>query len=101
LSDDDSEERYFTDPNSSTSAAAVSRYPPPRPADERGYVVRRSVMEDGTRPEYVIPVGSADGAWGMIKCVGRFRGEGWMSLWKGKMFILLLLYTINANGCIL
>jgi hypothetical protein len=41
-------------------------------------------MQDaGTRPEYVIPVGSAAGVWAMVKSLGRFRGEGWLSLWKG------------------
>jgi fusion and transport protein UGO1 len=52
-------------------------------SDEQGYIVRRSVLEEGTRPEYIIPVGSADGVWGMIKRIGRFRGEGWLALWKG------------------
>lgn len=51
--------------------------------DEQGYVIRRSVLEEGTRPEYIIPVGSANGVWGMMKRVGRFRGEGWLALWKG------------------
>jgi len=40
-------------------------------------------LEEGTRPEYIIPVGSADGVWGMMKRIGRFRPEGWLSLWKG------------------
>lgn len=68
---------YFTDPNVTPHTAAL------RPTDEQGYVVRRSVLEEGTRPEYIIPVGSANGVWGMMRRVGRFRGEGWLSLWKG------------------
>ncbi|KAI9511782.1 mitochondrial carrier [Russula earlei] len=80
MSDDESgEELYFTEPLNS----GTSRYPIPRPADERGYVVRKNVMEESTRPDYVIPVGSADGVWAMMKTVGRFRGEGWLALWKG------------------
>ena len=80
ISDDESgEESYFTDPLSS----GPSRYPVPRPADERGYVVRKNVMEESTRPDYIIPMGSADGVWGMMKKLGRFRGEGWLALWKG------------------
>ncbi|KAI0318988.1 mitochondrial carrier domain-containing protein [Amylostereum chailletii] len=79
LSDDSGEDSYFADPASS----GPSRYPAPRPADERGYIVRKSVLEEGTRPEYVIPVGSADGVWGMIKRLGRFQNEGWLALWKG------------------
>jgi len=75
--DDDS---YFVDPN-----GLPAHRPPTLRArtDEQGYVVRRSVLEEGTRPEYIIPVGSADGVWGMMKRVGRFRSEGWLALWKG------------------
>jgi fusion and transport protein UGO1 len=79
LSDSSNDDSYFADPHNATPA----RYPAPRMADEQGYVIRRSVLEEGTRPEYIIPVGSADGVWGMIKRVGRFRGEGWLALWKG------------------
>ena len=80
ISDDESgEESYFADPLNSVS----SRFPVPHPADERGYVVRRNVMEESTRPDYVIPVGSADGVWAMMKKLGQFRGEGCLALWKG------------------
>jgi fusion and transport protein UGO1 len=80
ISDDESgEESYFADPLNS----GPSRYPVPRPADERGYVVRKNVMEESTRPDYTIPMGSADGVWDMMKKLGRFRGEGWLALWKG------------------
>jgi fusion and transport protein UGO1 len=70
---------YFADPSNPNHV----RYTRPRPVDERGYVVRRSVMEEGTRPEYVIPVSSSDGVWGMVKRVGRFNAEGWLALFKG------------------
>jgi hypothetical protein len=76
----DNGDTYFTDPHSPGTA---KRYPAPRPTDEQGYVIRRSVLEEGTRPEYIIPVGSVDGVWNMIKRVGRFRSEGWLALWKG------------------
>jgi hypothetical protein len=42
------------------------------------------VLEDGTRPEYIIPVGSMNGTWDMVKRAAAFRGEGWLSLWKGE-----------------
>ncbi|KAK0465246.1 mitochondrial carrier domain-containing protein [Desarmillaria tabescens] len=70
-------ESYFADPE------ITPRMRHPAQVDEHGYVIRRSVLEEGTRPEYIIPVGSANGVWGMIKRVGRFRGEGWLALWKG------------------
>ena len=40
-------------------------------------------MEESTRPDYVIPIGSVDGVWAMMKKLGQFRGEGWLALWKG------------------
>ncbi|TEB35109.1 mitochondrial carrier [Coprinellus micaceus] len=77
LSDSSGEgDSYFADPN-------APRHQPALRTDEQGYVIRRSVLEEGTRPEYIIPVGSADGTWAMLKRVGRFRGEGWLALWKG------------------
>jgi mitochondrial fusion and transport protein UGO1 len=69
---------YFADPSSSTPRRRSSRL-----TDDKGYVIRRSVLDEEARPEYIIPVGSADGVWGMIKRIGRFRGEGWLALWKG------------------
>ncbi|KAG1908392.1 mitochondrial carrier domain-containing protein [Suillus fuscotomentosus] len=79
LSDSTNEdESYFADP-----AASHTKYPAPKPVDDQGYVIRTSVLEDGTRPEYIIPVGSMNGTWDMVKRVATFRGEGWLSLWKG------------------
>lgn len=79
LSDSTNEdESYFADP-----AASHIKYPAPKPVDDQGYVIRTSVLEDGTRPEYIIPVGSMNGTWDMVKRVAVFRGEGWLSLWKG------------------
>ncbi|OJA21243.1 hypothetical protein AZE42_02526 [Rhizopogon vesiculosus] len=79
LSDSTNEdESYFADP-----AASHPKHSAPKPVDDQGYVVRTSILEDGTRPEYIIPVGSMNGAWDMVKRVAAFRGEGWLSLWKG------------------
>jgi fusion and transport protein UGO1 len=88
--DSNEEDSYFADPSSSSR---TRKYLKPQPVDEQGYVVRKSVMEDGTRPEYIIPVGSASGVWNMIKHVGRFRMEGWTSLWKGEQDYLKYLQT--------
>jgi fusion and transport protein UGO1 len=49
-------------------------------------------LEDGTRPEFIIPVGSMNGAWDMVKRVATFRGEGWLSLWKGESLLLAVSY---------
>ena len=92
ISDDESgEESYFADPLNSVS----SRFPVPHPADEQGYVVRRNVMEESTRPDYVIPVGSVNGVWSMMKKLGQFRGEGWLALWKGPC---LTCYSSERNA---
>ncbi|KAF5311986.1 hypothetical protein D9619_003405 [Psilocybe cf. subviscida] len=81
LSDDSEHDSYFADPHATPT---IRKPPAPRArTDEQGYVIRKSVLEEGTRPEYIIPVGSADGVWGMMKRAGRFRAEGWLALWKG------------------
>lgn len=77
LSDSSNDDTYFADPQATSSHAA------PRHTDDQGYVIRRSVLEQGTRPEFIIPVGSAGGVWDMMKRIGRFRGEGWLALCKG------------------
>ncbi|KAI8995429.1 mitochondrial carrier [Trametes punicea] len=78
LSDSSNEnDSYFADPT------AERPLKPPRPADEHGYIIRQSILDEGTQPEYVIPVGSADGTWGMMKRLASFRAEGWLALWKG------------------
>lgn len=79
---------YFADPHTLSSELEESR--PPRPVDERGYIVRQSVLDEDTTPEYVIPVGSASGTWGMMKRLVRFRSEGKLALWKGAFVTLSL-----------
>ncbi|KAF8213473.1 mitochondrial carrier [Mycena galopus ATCC 62051] len=74
--EDDDNDSYFADPNATPHAGFSAS----RQTDEP---VRRSVLEEGTRPEYIIPVGSASGVWGMMRRVSRFRSEGWLALWKG------------------
>lgn len=32
----------------------------------------------------MLPLGSVDGVWAMIKQVGRWKPEGWLALWKGQ-----------------
>ncbi|KAG9314630.1 mitochondrial carrier domain-containing protein [Chiua virens] len=72
------EESYFVEPGT-----VPTHHPAPKLVDDRGYMIRTSVMEDGTRPEYIIPIGSARTCWGMIQRLVGFHGEGWLSLWKG------------------
>ncbi|KAH9853120.1 mitochondrial carrier [Lenzites betulinus] len=83
--DDDAELSDSSNENDSYFADPTAERPPkpPRPADEHGYIIRQSVLEEGTQPDYVIPVGSADGTWGMMKQLAGFRAEGWLALWKG------------------
>jgi|SRR6266511_5325000 len=104
--DDDNAESYFADPNAprhTDSNNSTNTRPPLTRSrvDEHGYIVRRSVLEEGTRPEYIIPVGSVSGVWGMMKRVGRHRTEGWLSLWKGAyiQLILEIIITLSSQGC--
>ncbi|KAG6869141.1 hypothetical protein C0993_012239 [Termitomyces sp. T159_Od127] len=89
LSDSSEDDSYFADPQ-----AGPARHPVSRSTDEQGYIMRRSVLEEGTRPEYIIPVGSANGVWGMMKRIGSFRSEGYLALWKG-MYTLLVLNPVS------
>ncbi|KIJ40187.1 hypothetical protein M422DRAFT_257021, partial [Sphaerobolus stellatus SS14] len=81
LSEGSSDEAYFQDPTSSAPTAP----PKPRPSDEEGYVLRRSILEEETRPEYVMPITITHGVWSMIKKITRWRNEGWFALWKGTL----------------
>ena len=59
------------------------------------YIVRRSVMEEGTRPEYTIPISSSNYVWGMVKRVGMFNAEGWLALFKGESSMRL---SVTSSG---
>ena len=108
---EESADSYFADPLQSQTSSGTNleisghvpanRPPAPRAiVDEHGHIVRRSVLEEGTRPEYIIPVGSASGVWGMMKRIGRYRTEGWFALWKGlyKSRILVVQLLIENNS---
>ncbi|KAI0095276.1 mitochondrial carrier domain-containing protein [Irpex rosettiformis] len=71
-------ESYFADPSAEDAAC-----PPLRAVDEKGYVMRQSVTDDTVRQSYIIPVGCAAGASGMMVKLRHFHSEGWFSLWKG------------------
>ncbi|CAE6432477.1 unnamed protein product [Rhizoctonia solani] len=81
---DASGDSYFHDPDEPRSRIRLEPTEP-RLADEEGYVVRRSVSDKATRPQFIIPIGPSEGVWGMIKRVGRWQTEGWLSLWKGQL----------------
>jgi len=72
---------YFADPESTPKVLHARR------EDD----VRRSTVKERFSSEFVIPVGSVDGVWGMMKQLGRFRGEGWFALWKGTASYPLIL----------
>lgn len=87
-------EAYFADlPNLSTShSTAFAPPPPPRPTSPSGYLLRTGVRDErlGTKPEWIMPVVVQGGVWDMIKTVGRWKGEGWASLWKGQLTTCIL-----------
>ncbi len=51
--------------------------------------MRKSVLDDGARPEFVVPVVFTGGVWEMIKAIARGR-EGWLGLWKGAFTTFIL-----------
>ncbi|EIN13666.1 mitochondrial carrier [Punctularia strigosozonata HHB-11173 SS5] len=72
------DDSYFADPSDPDSTRAYRSQ-----QGGRGAARHTGAAGGLVEPEYVIPVGSASGVWGMIKRVGRFRGEGWLALEKG------------------
>ena len=75
------EDNYFAD----EAAESSSRVNTPRPIDDRGYIVRQSVTDSATRPDWIIPPGTVSGVWDMMKQVIRWKPEGWLALWKGTL----------------
>lgn len=65
--------------------SATASYRRPRPSDASGYLVRRSIFDESTKPEYTLPVIVQGGTMDMIKAIFRWRGEGAWSLWKGQL----------------
>ncbi|KAK4052153.1 hypothetical protein OIV83_002448 [Microbotryomycetes sp. JL201] len=100
LEDEAEAESYFADLD---GAGRPSFAPPtgedvaPRPTSPSGYLLRSGVKDErfGTKPEWVMPIVVQGGVWDMIRTVGKWKGEGWASLWKGQMttFIVDVLTT--------
>lgn len=98
LLDEDDAEAYFHD------IASRPRRPDPtlysgrkkrRMVDASGYVMRKSVYDDGARPDFVMPVVVRGGVWEMMKAVGRGK-EGWLGLWKGSFTSFILEVTSST-----
>jgi len=79
----DSEDSYFHDPDTIVETQGTAL----RPATVAGQRHSRKEAEtDGHSPaslNYMMPIGPSNGVWGMMKRVGRWRSEGWSSLFKG------------------
>ncbi|SJX60587.1 related to UGO1-outer membrane component of the mitochondrial fusion machinery [Sporisorium reilianum f. sp. reilianum] len=92
LSDEDDADAYFRDVTSRPSRPDTSLYSgrkKRRMVDASGYVMRKSVYDQGARPEFVMPVVVRGGVWEMMKAVGRGK-EGWLGLWKGSLTSFIL-----------
>ncbi|CAD6573204.1 MAG: hypothetical protein CYPHOPRED_005092 [Cyphobasidiales sp. Tagirdzhanova-0007] len=105
LSDEDDAQAYFHDLNNSSTGnqhsgtrrapdgGARRRRPPletpsisvTRDRDASGYIIRRSIFEQSTKPEWILPFTVTGGVWDMMKAIGRWKSEGWLSLWKGQL----------------
>jgi fusion and transport protein UGO1 len=89
---DASAESYFHDPAREAFSAATrleveASQKRVQPTDAYGYVLRQSVNDESTRPDYVMAVGRSDGVWTMIRRIREFKPEGWPALWKCLSFI--------------
>lgn len=95
IEDEGDAEAYFEDlraasgPSFQPPGGGNSSLAPPRPTSPGGYLTRGGVVGAdsalGTRPEWIMPIVVQGGVWDMIKAVGRWKGEGWASLWKGAL----------------
>jgi len=91
IEDEGDAEAYFEDLRAASGPSfqppGGSFLAPPRPTSPGGYLTRGGVVGAdsalGTRPEWIMPIVVQGGVWDMIKAVGRWKGEGWASLWKG------------------
>ncbi|ORY90706.1 mitochondrial carrier domain-containing protein [Leucosporidium creatinivorum] len=93
IEDENEAEAYFADlSNVSQPGFAPPTDAPPRPTSPSGYLLRSGINDAryGTKPEWVMPVVVQGGVWDMIKTVGRWKGEGWASLWKGQLTTFIL-----------
>ncbi|SCV72768.1 BQ2448_4305 [Microbotryum intermedium] len=88
LEDEAEAEAYFSDLSniSRPGFKPPTSGAPPRSVSPSGYLRRDGVVDErsGTKPEWIMPVVVQGGVWDMIKHVGRWKGEGWASLWKGE-----------------
>lgn len=64
--------------------------------DSSGYIIRRSIFETSTKPEWILPFTVTGGVWEMMKSIGRWKGEGWWSLWKGQLTTMVIDVLSNA-----
>lgn len=87
LDDEAEAEAYFSDlqARGQTSFAPPSFDKAQRPISPSGYLLRSGISDAamGTKPEWIMPVVVQGGVWDMMKTLGRWKGEGWASLWKG------------------
>ncbi|GAA6003351.1 hypothetical protein JCM10207_000289 [Rhodosporidiobolus poonsookiae] len=88
IEDENEAEAYFEDlQNVAQPSFKPPTQAPPRPTSPSGYLQRTGVGDEalGTKPEWIMPIVVQGGVWDMIKAVGRWKGEGWASLWKGQL----------------
>ncbi|KDE05875.1 hypothetical protein MVLG_03818 [Microbotryum lychnidis-dioicae p1A1 Lamole] len=94
LEDEAEAEAYFSDLSNIAKPgfAPPTSGAPPRAVSPSGYLRRDGVVDErsGTKPEWIMPVVVQGGVWDMIKHVGRWKGEGWASLWKGQLTTCIL-----------
>ncbi|KAI5480990.1 mitochondrial carrier protein [Pseudohyphozyma bogoriensis] len=99
LEDENEVDSYFSDLQSrGPTSFALPLDIPRRPVSPSGYLMRSGVSDEalGTKPEWIMPVVVQGGVWDMMKTLGRWKGEGWSSLWKAQFTTWLLDAATNT-----
>ena len=88
ISDEDDAAAYFQDLQAKPKAFNNEAEKPGRRGrrDDNGYLLRDSVYDGATRPEWVMPIpdGGRVGVWESMRVLCGMQTEGLTSLWKGE-----------------
>ncbi|KAH9813236.1 mitochondrial carrier domain-containing protein [Melampsora americana] len=84
--DEDDETAYFTETRTGPRISLASSSRQSIPGNTPKYQKPRSNQsEDRVQPEYILPITVQGGVTDMIKQIFRWRGEGFIALWKGQL----------------
>ena len=80
---DDADTRQMSERPDTLAPDIVVTGPQTAHRDQAGYILRRSIFDQETKPDWILPFTVTGGVWDMMKAMGNWKVEGWLSLWKG------------------